>query len=160
MRCGAPWARGRVAPPWPQPVAPAVLLAVALSGPARAADECGPAEAGQPLTCSSATYDPSSGGNIFYGPDDPFEDDFEIQLTGDLSVRYDRNARGDDVLIRRLGAAGSSAEARSRYGAVVIAPRGGRTTVRTSRCLALPISPQTGVEYEPGPGWSRPTRAP
>ena len=100
------------------------MLAVALSGAARAADECGPAEAGQSLTCSPATYDPSSGGNIFYGPDDAFEDDFEIRLTGDLSVRYDRNAPGDDVLIRRLGAAGSSAEARSRYGAVVIAPGG------------------------------------
>ena len=104
--------------------AAAVLLAVALSGAARSADECGPAEAGQPLTCSPATYDPSSGGNIFYGPDDAFEDDFEIRLAGDLSVRYDRNAPGGDVLIRRLGAAASSAEARSRYGAVVIAPGG------------------------------------
>ena len=105
-------------------IAPAVLLAVALSGAARAAEECGPAEAGQSLTCSPATYDPSSGGNIFYGPDDGFEEDFEIRLTGDLSVRHDRNAPGDDVLIRSLGAAGSSAEARSRYAAVVIAPGG------------------------------------
>ncbi len=101
-------------------VAPAVLLAVALSDVARAAEEYEPAEAGQLLTCSPATYDPSSGGNISYGPDDAFEEDFEIRLTGDLSVRYDRNAPGDDVLIRRLGAAGSCAEARSRYGAAVI----------------------------------------
>ena len=101
-----------------------VLLAVALSGAARAADECGPAEAGQPVICSPATYDPSSDGNIFYGPDDAFDDDFAIRLTGDLSVRYDRDAPGDDVLIRRPDDSGSSPEARSRYGAVVIAPGG------------------------------------
>ncbi|MCY4502811.1 MAG: autotransporter outer membrane beta-barrel domain-containing protein [Alphaproteobacteria bacterium] len=105
-------------------VVPAVLLAAALSGAARAADECGPAEAGQALICSPATYDPTSGGNIFYGPDDTFEDDFEIRLTGDLSVRYDRDASGDDVLVRRGDGSGGSAEDRSRYGAVVIAPGG------------------------------------
>ena len=62
---------------------------------ARAANECGPPEAGVEIVCSPSNYDPA-GGNIFYGHDE-LSGDFTIRLTGDLSINYDRNNPGDDM---------------------------------------------------------------
>ena len=104
--------------------AAAIAVSVALCAGSRAAEECGPADAGRTLVCSPGTYDPATDGNIFYGPDDAFEGDLGIRLTGDLSVRYDRGAPGDDVLVRPDDGTGRSIEDRSRYSAVAVAPGG------------------------------------
>ena len=101
-----------------------LALAAALSGTAQAAEECGPAEPGRRILCSPANYDAASDGNIFYGPDEAREGDFGVRLTGDLSVRYDRDVPGDDVLVLPDDGSDRSVEDRSRHGAVVIAPGG------------------------------------
>ncbi len=78
-----------------------IVLAVALgvAGAARAENECGWPEAGMPVVCSPSSYDSATDGNIVYRPGGANGRDFTIRLTGDLSIRYDRDDPGDDQLV-------------------------------------------------------------
>ena len=89
-----------------------IVLAATLAmdvDPVWAENECGPHEAGVEIVCSSSNYDPSEG-NIFYGGREE-SGDFTIRLNEDVSVRYDRDAPGDDVYVfsEPAGLQGSSA---------------------------------------------------
>ena len=87
------------------------LLSVA--GAARAADECGPAEPGVTIRCTSSGYDAAAGGNIFYRPGSP-GGDFSLRLEPGLSVAYDAETPDDEL---RLG--DFDPDGLYRHGAVV-----------------------------------------
>ena len=74
-----------------------MVALLALSGVARAENECGAPESGVEITCSPSNYDPSDG-NIFYGPDKS-NGDFTVRLTDGLALDYDRENPGDDAYI-------------------------------------------------------------
>ena len=78
-----------------------IVLAVVLGGggAARAENECGRPEAGEPVVCSSSNYDADTDGNIVYRPSETHEGDFTIRLSDDLQVHYDRHDPGDDQLL-------------------------------------------------------------
>ena len=81
----------------------ALAALLAATGQARAANECGPPEAGREIVCTPSTYDPADG-NIFYSFDASGEDetdgDFTVRLGDGLAIDYDDRERpGDDVWV-------------------------------------------------------------
>lgn len=95
------------------PAAVVSLTLLSVAGPARGADECGPAEPGVTIRCTPSGYDASADGNIFYRPG-LAGGDFSLRLEDGLSVAYDAEAP-DDAL--RLG--DFDTDGLYRHGAVV-----------------------------------------
>ena len=97
---GYPGFARRASPGLPFGIA-VIFLAVVLgvAGAARAENECGRPEAGTPIVCSPSNYDAATEGNIVYHPGEANEGDFSIRLADDLSIRYDRHAPDDDLLM-------------------------------------------------------------
>ena len=76
-----------------------MATALGVAGATRAEYECGRPEAGMPVVCSPSNYDAAADDNIVYRPCEANGDDFSVRLTDDLSIRYDRDAAGDDQLV-------------------------------------------------------------
>ena len=98
LSCRHVAARPDVVPVRTIAVAPAVAALLVGATDAWAEHECGPPVAGVEIVCSPSNYDPDRDGNIFYGPDDTNED-IAIRLSEGLSIRYRREAPGDDVYV-------------------------------------------------------------